>query len=487
MENNQKLSVLEKCAYGAGDLACNLFWGLICIATAFYTEYFGMEAAAVGTMVLVVSIIDIAFDVIIGAIADRKNTRWGRFRPWILFGVVPFCIIGFFTFYTPAFSEPLKVVYAYVTFLLCRLMYSVVNVPYGALMGVISADPAERTSVSAYRNIGAQIGCLCSYGFVFTIVAAFMNAFDCSGQAAFSWTAFVYAVAAFILLMCTFFFTRERVEPVKKEQSNLKDDVKDLSQNKPWIALSVAGIAMLFFVFVHNGLIPYYAKYCVADMDANGNPVVSGTLFGFELNWELVSTLLLSSGSIFTILGTMAIQSVVGKYGKKKTWMGCFVLASVLSLGFLVVDKNNIGLIIIMNILFTLSIGPSGYIMWSMYADVADNAEVETGRRATGLIYSSATMAQKLGQALANSIPAFALATIGFVANTNLSEETIGSLKFIFAALPLLGSAIGIAALFFYKIDEDLIKKNSAILESRRKGEETTTAVAEKGNSDIVY
>ena len=167
--------------------------------------------------------------------------------------------------------------------------------------------------------------------------------------------------------------------------------------------------------------------------------------------------------------------------------MGCFILASVLSLGFLVVDKNNIGLIIIMNILFTLSIGPSGYIMWSMYADVADNAEVETGRRATGLIYSSATMAQKLGQALANSIPAFALATIGFVANTNLSEETIGSLKFIFAALPLLGSAIGIAALFFYKIDEDLIKKNSAILESRRKGEETTTAVAEKGNSDIVY
>ena len=134
MENNQKLSLVEKLSYGAGDLACNLFWGLICMATAFYTDYFGIAPAVVGTMVLVVSCIDIAFDVIIGAIADRHNTRWGRFRPWILFGVVPFCVIGFFTFYTPEFNETGKAIYAYATFLLCRLMYSVVNVPYGALM-----------------------------------------------------------------------------------------------------------------------------------------------------------------------------------------------------------------------------------------------------------------------------------------------------------------------------------------------------------------
>ena len=470
--NDQKLSILEKCAYGAGDLACNLFWGLICIATAFYTEYFGIEAAVVGVMIMIVSIIDIAFDVIIGAIADRHNSKWGRFRPWILFGVVPFCVIGFFTFYTPEFNETGKIVYAYVTFLLCRLMYSVVNVPYGALMGVISADPDERTKVSAYRNIGAQIGCLLSYGFVFTIVKFIKDALECSDQAAFSWTAFSYAIAAFILLMCTFLFTRERVEPVKKEKTNLSDDVNDLVHNKPWIALSVAGIAMLFFVFVHNGLIPYYAKYCVADMQPDGTPVVSGTLFGFELNWELVSTLLLSSGSIFTIIGTMLIQTVVSKFGKKKTWIGCFVMASVLSLCFLFVDKSNIGLIIIMNILFTLSIGPSGYIMWSMYADVADNAEVETGRRATGLIYSSATMAQKLGQALANSVPAFALASIGFVANQELGQDVISSMKTIFSVLPLIGAVIGIAALFFYSIDEEDIKRNSAILEKKRAEEE---------------
>ncbi len=468
---NGKLSILEKCSYGAGDLACNLFWGLICMATVFYTDYFGIAAAAVGTMVLVVSCIDIAFDVIIGAIADRHNSRWGRFRPWILFGVVPFCVIGFLTFYTPELNDTGKLIYAYVTFLLCRLMYSVVNVPYGALMGVISPDPQERTDVSAFRNVGAQIGCLCSYGFVFVIVRYIQDNMQVDGKTAFSYTAALYAVAAFIMLMCTFLFTRERVEPVKEEKSNLSDDVKDLMHNKPWITLSIAGIAMLFFVFVHNGLIPYYAKYCVADYSiVDGKEVfsVSGTLFGINLTWELVSTLLLASGSIFTIIGTLLIQIVVKKFGKKNTWLGCFTLASILSLAFLFLDKSNIGTIILLNIVFTLAIGPSGYIMWSMYADVADNSEVETGRRATGLIYSSATMAQKLGQALANSIPAYALAAIGFVANTELSAETISSLKTYFAVLPLIGSVIGIGALLFYTIDEKKIQENSRILEEMK-------------------
>lgn len=474
MENNQKLSVLEKTSYGVGDLACNLFWGLICMATVFYTDYFGLDAGVAGTMILIVSCLDIAFDVIIGAVADRKKTRWGRFRPWILFGVVPFCIIGYLTFYTPDFNDAGKIFYASLTFFLFRIMYSVVNVPYGALMGVISADPKERTAVSAYRNICAQIGCIFSYGFVFTIVRTIQDSMECSGQDAFATTALIYAIAVLVLLLCTFFFTRERVEPVKEEQSKLSEDVKDLVNNKPWIMLSIAGIAMLFFVFVHNGLIPFYAKYCIADsvVNANGETefVVTGKLFGFDLNWELVSTLLLSIGSIVTILGTLLIQMVVAKFGKKPTWIACFVLASILSIAFLFVDKTSIGTIIILNILFTLCIGPSGYIMWSMYADVADNAEVETGRRATGLIYSSATMAQKLGQALANSIPAYALAFIGFEANIKLSDDIISSLGSMFALLPLVGAVIGVVCLLCYDIDEKKIAENSKEL-ARRKAE----------------
>lgn len=476
MENNQKLSFLEKFSYGVGDMACNLFWGLICVATAFYTEYFGIDAGVAATMILIISCIDIAFDVLIGAIADRHNTQWGRFRPWILFGLIPFCVIGYMTFRTPEFSESGKIIYAYLTFLAFRLMYSVVNVPYGALMGVISADPQERTDVSAYRNVLAQVGCLLSYGFVFTIVRYIQDTFNQSGQEAFATTALIYAVAAAVLLFCTFFFTRERVEPIKKETSKLSDDLKDLCQNKPWIALTVAGIAFLFFVFVHNGLVPYYAKYYVADsvINANGETefVVNGTLFGFQLNWEIVSTILLGLGSILTIVGTLLIQRVVLKFGKKPTWLGCFILASILSICFMIVPKENVGLILLLNLLFTLSIGPCGYIMWSMYADVADNAEVETGRRATGLIYSSATMAQKLGTALANAIPAYALALIGFEANTQLGEGIISSIKNIYSLLPLIGAAIAIVALFFYTIDEKKIKENHDILEAKRSEKE---------------
>ncbi len=490
MENNKKLSYLEKVSYGVGDMACNLFWGLICMATVFYTDYFGIDAKVAGTMILIISGIDIAFDVVIGAIADRHNSKWGRFRPWILFGLIPFCVIGYMTFRTPEFSESGKIIYAYLTFLAFRLMYSVVNVPYGALMGVISADPQERTDVSAYRNVLAQVGCLLSYGFVFTIVRYIQDNLGQSPQEAFATTALIYAVAAAILLFCTFFFTRERVEPIKKETSKLSDDVKDLCQNKPWISLSVAGIAFLFFVFVHNGLVPYYAKYYVADsvINANGETefVVNGTFLGIQLNWELVSTILLGLGSIITIVGTLMIQVVVKKYGKKPTWLGCFILASLLSISFMFIDKSNVGLILILNLLFTLSISPCGYIMWSMYADVADYAEVETGRRATGLIYSSATMAQKAGTALANAIPAFALAAIGYVANTQLSETVISSIKNIYSLLPLVGSGIAIVALFFYTIDEETIKRNSAILEAKRaeeKGADTAEAVASEENA----
>jgi GPH family glycoside/pentoside/hexuronide:cation symporter len=467
--NSQKLSIVEKCAYGAGDMACNLFWGLIVLSSTFYTEYFGIAPMAAGVMMLIVRCIDITFDVFIGAIADRKNTKYGRFRPWILYGVVPFCVIGFFTFYTPDFSEPMKLVYAYVTFLLFMLMYSVVNVPYGALTGVISEDPQERTSISAYRNIGAQVGCLVVYGSLFSSVSFLQTSYDMTPQKAFSSVVFIYAVIVLISLLATFFFTRERVEPVKEEKNKLSDDIKDLVTNRPWIVLTVAGIMMLVFIFCHNGMTAYYAKYYIASMSLNeaGEVVfnVSGKFLGMELNWELFSTLLLSISSAVTIVGTILIRPVVAKFGKKPTWIACFILASIASIAFCFVPKESLGAIVILQILFTLFIGPAGFIMWSMYADVADYAEVKTGRRATGLIFSSATMAQKLGNTLANSLPLFALSAIGFVANdVNMTADTQEAILYIFALVPLVGSIVAVIALVFYNIDEKMIQENSAKL-----------------------
>ncbi len=543
--NTQKLSFLEKCAYGAGDMACNLFWGLIVLSGVFYTDYFGIAPAAAALMMLIVRCLDITFDVFIGAVADRRNTKYGRFRPWILYGVVPFCVIGFFTFFTPDFSEPMKLVYAYTTYLVFMLMYSVVNVPYGALMAVISEDPKERTEVSAYRNIFAQIGCLVVYVTLFSTVSYFQKTYSMTPQKAFSSVVFIYAIIVLISLFATFFFTRERVAPVKEEKNKLSDDIKDLVVNRPWITLTIAGIMLLVFIFCHNGLTAYYAKYFVANTEIqekativeikqdvenhsvfvldsgfedvsikprlmqiqsnsdtsfvpversflteiNGEFVniatargpetkpqvgdtvvyfinkVSGKFLGFELNWEILLTLLLSISSIVTIIGTLIIRPIVAHFGKKPTWIACFVLASLVSITFYFVPKESLGTIIILQTLFTLFIGPAGFIMWSMYADVADYAEVKTGRRATGLIFSSATMAQKLGNTLANTLPLFALGAIGFIANdVTMTDATRHAVLVIFALFPLVGAVFAIGALCFYKIDEKMIQENSAKL-----------------------
>ncbi|MDR2963778.1 MAG: MFS transporter [Bacteroidales bacterium] len=549
-----KLSFGEKCAYGVGDMACNLFWGLIVLSGVFYTDYFGIAPRAAALMMLIVRCLDITFDVFIGAVADRRNTKYGRFRPWLLYGVVPFCVIGFFTFYTPDFSEPAKLAYAYGTYLLFMLMYSVVNVPYGALMGVISEDPKERTEVSAFRNIFAQIGCLVVYGTLFSTVAFFQKAHGMTPQKAFSSVVFIYAVIVFFSLLATFFFTRERVAPIKEEKNKLSDDVKDLIANRPWITLTIAGIMLLVFIFCHNGLTAYYAKYFVANTeiqeqaviidiqtDANNQTIyildneyidysnnarmmpvgndtipversflvqnetgeyvniaaargaetkpqvgdtiayfinkVSGRFLGFELNWEILLTFLLSISSVVTIIGTLLIRPVVAHFGKKPTWIGCFVLASLTSVVFYFVPKESLGTIIILQTLFTLFIGPAGFIMWSMYADVADYAEVKTGRRATGLIFSSATMAQKLGATLANTLPLFVLASIGFIANDlTMTLDTRHTIRAVFALFPLVGAVVAIIALCFYNINEDMIQENSAKLTALKAGKGNTIA-----------
>ncbi|MDR0413089.1 MAG: MFS transporter, partial [Dysgonamonadaceae bacterium] len=439
MRTIQKVSALEKFAYGTGDLACNLFWALIgTFAAIFYTDYFGITAVEAATMLLIIRSVDICFDGIIGAMADRIKTRYGRFRPWILYGAVPFCLIGFVTFYTPGLTGWTKLLYAYITYGAFMLMYSVVNVPYGALMGVLSAHPDERTGISAYRNVLAQAGCFVVYGSTLTFVAYFSGKY--APQTAFSIVAGIYAVVAFVSLLFCFFRTRERVEPVREEKNRLSDDLKDLGRNKPWIFLTLAGIAMLFFTVIHSSLTTYYAKYYVAGMTLVDNqPVFSleGTFFGNPVSWETFSSLLLSLGAVITILGTILVKPVVSRYGKKNVWIGCFIGASVASASFAFIPRTSLEMIVCMQVFFTICIGPTGFIMWSMYADVADDSEVQTGRRATGLIYSSATMAQKLGNTLSGSLGLYALSAIGFVANdANMPESTRNGIVHLFAWLP---------------------------------------------------
>lgn len=554
---NKKLSVREKCAYGAGDLACNLFWGIVCIAGMFYSDIFGLDPSDAALMMMIIGYLDIVIDIFIGGASDRCNTKYGKFRPWILYGMVPFCVAGVFAFMSPDFSMGGKLVYAYISFFLFRILYAVVNVPYGALLGVLSDDPQERDSVSAYRNIGAQIGFWLSFAMVMKFTQYMKDFTGASTSNSFFYVVLIYGIVALALLFCTFFFTRERVTPVKEQNNSLKDDLGDLVKNRQWWCLSLAGIALILFTACHNSAATFYAKYFLADIevvepgskiveishtndnkktpiyilesgridtasvgkivvgadtfaiercfetvDAAGKPVnikaargdkaspqegdnlsffkynIEGKCFGFlSVDWELFYALFASLGTLFTILGTMLIKPIVTKFGKKNTWIACFLLSALISLLFLFIPKTGLSSIILLNCLFTLVIGPTGFIMWSMYADVADNAEVETGRRATGLIYTSATMAQKLGYAIANSLPLFGLAMVGFIANdVNITGDIKDSVKTIFVIVPLIGAALGVIALMFYTIDNKKIAENSRKLAEMKA----------KNNTDVV-
>lgn len=476
MENNQKLSFLEKVSYGVGDMGCNFIWYLVaCQALFFYTEYFGLPMGTVTVMLGAITAIDLLFDVIIGAIADRHKFKMGRFRPWIFYGFIPFAVVAMITFYTPDINDTLKLVYAFFSFLLLRLMYSVVNVPYGALLGVVSADPNERDSTSAYRNVFAQVGWFLASTLCMPAVKFFSDAMHLQGKTAFFYVVCIYSVIAALLLLCTASFTKERVEPVKQENNKIMDDLKDLVKNRPWVMLTVAGIMMLVFTTCHNLLINYYCKYYLSTMTVDPSAAdgysfrLIGTFFGQEMSWETFSSVMSGFGAFITILATIIAKLVAVKYGKKFTWIGCFVLASLVSALFLVVSKESLAVIILLQILFTLFIGPSNYLMWSMYGDIADKSEVETGRRATGMIFSSATMAQKLGNTVAAMIPGAVLAAAGYVANDiNMSDEVRHMILVVFALFPIISAVFALACLFFYNITEEDVKRNANILKERR-------------------
>lgn len=476
MSSNAKLSLLEKVSYGVGDMGCNFIWFLVAIqATFFYTEYFGLEIGTVTAMLTVITAIDLFFDVIIGAVADRTKTKLGRFRPWILYGCVPFAFIAMVTFYTPDINDTLKLLYAFFSMLLLRLMYSVVNVPYGALMGVISGDPNERDSVSAYRNVFAQGGWFVASTLCLPLIKYLQDTLDLTGETAFFYVVCVYSVIAGVLLMCTFSFTKERVEPVKQEQNKLTDDFKDLVTNRPWIMITTAGVLMLVYTTCHTFLINYYCKYYLSTMTVDPTSKdgfsfhLIGTFFGAEMSWESFSSAMFGFGAFITIVATILGKFVVMKFGKKKTWMGCFILSSVVSAMFMVVSKESLPAIILLQILFTLFIGPSAYIMWSMYADIADNTEVETGRRATGMIFSSATMSQKLGNTIAAIIPGAVLAWSGYKANDiNMGDDVRNMILIVFALFPIVSAVFALICLYCYDITEEKVKNNSRILEMRK-------------------
>ena len=465
-----KIGLSEKIGYGLGDMSSSMFWKLFgAYLMLFYTDVFGISAAVVGTMFAVTRVWDSFFDPVVGAFADRTSSRWGRFRPYLLFLAVPFGLIGVVTFLTPPFDATGKIIYAYVTYALMMMVYSAINVPYASLLGVMSPDPSHRNTLATYRMTFAYLGSFIALLLFMPLVNAFGGG-DVNGPTRlwftapqFGWFMAVVVIAAIcvVLFLACFALTKERVEPIKHEKTSLKTDFRDLVHNKPWWILLGAGVSSLVFNSIRDGATVYYFKYYV-DETAVGNISILGLPF-------VLSGIYLGVGQAANIVGVILAAPISNRIGKRNTFISSMALATVFSVIFFWLNKDQLYLIFVFQIFISICAGSIFPLLWSMYADCADYSELRTGNRATGLIFSSSSMSQKFGWAFGSAITGWMLAQFGFKANAVQSAETIQGIKMFLSILPAVGALLSLVFIYFYPLSESKMKTITAELQEKRK------------------
>ncbi|WP_073347087.1 MFS transporter [Bacteroides congonensis] len=454
------IGIREKIGYGFGDMASSMFWKLFgSYLMIFYTDVFGMPAAVVGTMFLITRVWDSAFDPIIGIIADRTQSRWGKFRPYLLYLAVPFAVIGVLTFTTPDFGDGGKVIYAYFTYSLMMMVYSAINVPYASLLGVMSPEPKDRNMLSTYRMTFAYIGSFIALLLFMPMVNRFSMGHD--EQHGWMMSVIVIAVLCVLLFYGCFAWTTERVKPIKERQNSLKSDLQDLLHNRPWWILLGAGVAALVFNSIRDGATVYYFKYYVVEEE-----YASVSLFGISF---VLSGLYLAVGQAANIVGVVLAAPLSNRIGKKKTYMWAMSIATVLSVIFYWFDKEQLMLMFIFQVLISICAGSIFPLLWSMYADCADYSELKTGNRATGLIFSSSSMSQKFGWAIGSAVTGWLLAFYGFEANAVQGEEAIHGIRMFLSWLPAMGTVLSVIFISLYPLSEKEMRKITNQLNDKRK------------------
>jgi GPH family glycoside/pentoside/hexuronide:cation symporter len=442
----ERLSVREKMGYGLGDAAANfIFQTMVMFQLAFYTDTFGIAAAAAGTLFLVVRVWDAVFDPIMGVVADRTNTRWGKFRPWILWTAVPFGIMGFLTFTTPPLGAHGKLVYAYVTYIVLMMVYSANNLPYSALSGVMTGDMGERTSLSSYRFVFAMSAQLIVQGLALPMVKFFGGGNDAVG---YQTTIGILSGLAVIFFFVTFASTRERIRPAPDQRTSVRQDFKDLGTNGPWIAMFVLTIVLFVTLALRGGTVLYYFKYYV----------------GRENLFSLFNVM----GTGATIVGVILSKPLAVRYGKRNLFIGGLLFTVVFTAAFAVLPPAAVAAMIATEMLRQFAYGFTIPLLWAMMADVADFSEWKHHRRATGVVFSAIVFGLKAGLGVGGALGGYILAGHGYVPNVTQSAHALDGIRLMMSLFPALGFAICVVCLFFYKIDLGLENRLADELAQRR-------------------
>ncbi len=486
--DTSKLPVLEKIGYSFGDAAANfVFQTMILFQLNFYTDTMGIAAAIAGSLLLVGRLWDGFFDPMMGVIADRTNTRWGKFRPWVLWSALPWGVVMILAYTTPNYTTMGKIIWACVTNILLMTLYSINNTPYSAMTGVMTGNVNERTSLSSYRFVSAMIAQLIIGGFTLPLVAKFGQGDNAKG---WQMTISLWAVVCVILFVLTFVTTRERIQPDPHQKMDAKKDFGNLLKNGPWIAMFIVTLAHFIVAAMRGGTVLYYFQYYVNHdrlfgllqslglTQAGSSGIWHSLLNTFGLivdadkkNVASVGFSLFNMSSQFvTVIGVLCATALSMRYGKKAVVQVGFGLTTLLMAAFIFLPADAVGATFALEYLRALAYAPTIPLLWAMFADVADYAEWKTGRRTTGVIYATIMFALKTGLSLGGAMAGWLLSWYGYKANVAQTSQALLGIRMTISIYPAVFFLIIVICLSFYGISKQLnIRIQDELAERRNK------------------
>jgi glycoside/pentoside/hexuronide:cation symporter, GPH family len=443
----QSLTFGEKFGYSLGDLAANfIFQAMLALQLDFYTHTFGLTAAQAGTLFLVVGLGVACLNPVMGMIADRTSSRFGKFRPWLLWSALPFGIIGVLTFTTPNISPAAKLIYAWTTYILLRVVYTVNNVPYASITAVMTLDPDERTSISSYRQIAAN-----SAGFIIASLAIPMVRFFGQGNDArgYQYTMGLLSALSVVFFLIAFAVTKERIQPDPQQKTSLTQDLSDLFKNRPWIMLFFATLFYFAAIVIRGNVMLPYFRFVANNVN----------LFSWFNGFGLASLL----------AGVACSTAVSRRTGKRQLFVVSLILTGIFNAALFLIPPQASTLIVATEVIRQFIYGLSGPIIWSMMGDVADYGEWKTGRRASGTVTAAVVFALWAGLAIGGAIAGWLFSFYGFVSEaavqTAHAQSGILLTASIYAGLAFVASAV---AMIFYPISADMNRQIADDLEARR-------------------
>ncbi len=447
------LSFKEKLGYGLGDMASNFYMGFFGLFLLYYyTDIFGLAPAAVGTMLLVTKIVDAVTDPAMGLIADRTDSRWGKYRPYLLWVAVPYGLLGYALFMGPELSDSGKLVYAYITYTAVMLAYTAINVPYSALLAVISPIAEERTKATTFRFILASAGTLSVAAFA-TPLKNFLGGGD--DLLGFRLTMVVFAILSVVLFWITFATTRERIAP-EHHTSSVREDFAAILKNRSWLVLVVTGILIVTGLIARFASIVFYLKYYMQD---------DGEIIFLIFDRTALFT---SCGLIGQLIGALMTPYLAARFNKHHLVLVVNLVHVALLMTCYAIPPENFWLIVAVHSLGILTFGITITLLFSMYTDCAEYGEWLTGKRTSGLIVSASMFSLKFGSAVGGALPGFILAAFGFVANEIQTPTAIAGIRLMFNVLPAILFLLGGLFMVFYQIDRAALKRIETDLYERR-------------------